>query len=125
MDKSTLFRGTDKNYSNIDINGEAKEELLRAEKSLGVSFFDDEPPETEGDDSDITNNGEGIIAFELDPRTTYGAKTIGTLSSFVFIINQIFGPGVLALPIVFQQGIYILFLFAIMYLSDLILVYFL
>jgi hypothetical protein len=33
-----------------------------------------------------------------------GAKNIGRWGSFVYIINQIFGPGVLAIPIVFQQG---------------------
>jgi len=33
-----------------------------------------------------------------------GNKTLGSFYSFVFIINQIYGPGVLAIPIVFQQG---------------------
>lgn len=33
-----------------------------------------------------------------------GTKTLGNFYSFVFIINQIYGPGVLAIPIVFQQG---------------------
>lgn len=37
-----------------------------------------------------------------------GAKTIGSLSSVVFVVNQIFGPGVLALPI----GITISFCFS-------------
>lgn len=47
-----------------------------------------------------------------------GAKNIGTYGSFVYIINQIFGPGVLAIPIVFQQAgwvatLAILFVFCI------------
>eukprot|EP01114_Cavostelium_apophysatum_P015929 TRINITY_DN4442_c0_g1_i1.p1 TRINITY_DN4442_c0_g1~~TRINITY_DN4442_c0_g1_i1.p1 ORF type:complete len:536 (-),score=111.56 TRINITY_DN4442_c0_g1_i1:48-1655(-) len=33
-----------------------------------------------------------------------GAKNIGKYGSFVYIINQIFGPGVLAIPVVFQQS---------------------
>ncbi|KAL6044765.1 hypothetical protein QOT17_023147 [Balamuthia mandrillaris] len=36
--------------------------------------------------------------------SSLGTKTIGVLSSYVFIINQIYGPGVLAIPIVFQQA---------------------
>lgn len=33
-----------------------------------------------------------------------GEKDLGSLLSFIFIINQIYGPGVLAIPIVFQQS---------------------
>lgn len=33
-----------------------------------------------------------------------GTKSIGGFLSFVFIINQIYGPGVLAIPIVFDQS---------------------
>jgi hypothetical protein len=33
-----------------------------------------------------------------------GGKNIGTYGSFVYIINQIFGPGMVAIPIVLQQG---------------------
>jgi hypothetical protein len=35
---------------------------------------------------------------------TVGKKTLGNFFSFLFIVNQIYGPGVLAIPIVFQQG---------------------
>jgi hypothetical protein len=37
-----------------------------------------------------------------------GGKNIGSFGSFVYVINQIFGPGLVALPIVFQQCNFIL-----------------
>ena len=33
-----------------------------------------------------------------------GTKSLNSFYSIVFIINQIYGPGVLAIPIVFQEG---------------------
>ncbi len=33
-----------------------------------------------------------------------GGKNIGKYGSFVYIVNQIFGPGMLAIPLVLQQG---------------------
>jgi hypothetical protein len=32
-----------------------------------------------------------------------GGKSIGKYGSFVYVVNQIFGPGMVAIPIVFQQ----------------------
>lgn len=33
-----------------------------------------------------------------------GVKSIGTFLSFIFLINQIYGPGVLAIPLVYEQS---------------------
>eukprot|EP00697_Spironema_sp_BW2_P000005 gnl/Spiro4/10027_TR5317_c0_g1_i1.p1 gnl/Spiro4/10027_TR5317_c0_g1~~gnl/Spiro4/10027_TR5317_c0_g1_i1.p1 ORF type:complete len:600 (+),score=99.18 gnl/Spiro4/10027_TR5317_c0_g1_i1:171-1802(+) len=47
----------------------------------------------------------------FDPRDahrrndpTLGTKTIGFVLSVIFIVNQIYGPGVLAIPIIFQES---------------------
>src|SRR3989338_9470617 len=43
-------------------------------------------------------------ALASEEGKALGQKDIGLYSSFVYVINQIFGPGSLALPIVFQQA---------------------
>ncbi|KAN0027876.1 hypothetical protein ACTFIV_009702 [Dictyostelium citrinum] len=42
-----------------------------------------------------------------------GEKTIGQWASFIFIVNQIYGPGVLSIPKVFQQSGWILTTFSL------------
>eukprot|EP00941_MAST-03F_sp_MAST-3F-sp1_P005141 g5141.t1 len=37
-------------------------------------------------------------------QENYGEKTIGTAASYVYLVNQIFGPGVLAIPLVFVKS---------------------
>lgn len=61
----------------------------------------------------MTSNETVVTPTPIEPipqkkseeeKGAVGNKTIGKYGSFVYIINQIFGPGVLAIPIVFQQG---------------------
>ena len=75
------------------------EELIRADASAKAL------EETEQQHLEDEGLDQGVMMIGGDPRTAYGSKTIGSWSSYVFIVNQIFGPGVLALPIVFQEGI--------------------
>ena len=91
---------SDTSRKSIFIHSGSPEPQRRAEKVFEIpSFLDDDFSQ-----HDVEEETEAVMSFESDPTTTYGSKTIGTYSSYVFIINQIFGPGVLALPIVFQQG---------------------
>jgi len=91
---------SDTSRKSIFIHSGSPEPQRRAEKVFEIpSFLDDDFSQ-----HDVEEETEAVMSFESDPTNTYGSKTIGTFSSYVFIINQIFGPGVLALPIVFQQG---------------------
>ena len=45
------------------------------------------------EEEEIVDNEEGGL----------GGKSIGKYGSFVYVVNQIFGPGMVAIPIVFQQ----------------------
>jgi len=63
-----------------------------------------EPYET---DTDALLSAEAVvpdISIAEERGHALGNKTLGRFFSFIFIINQIYGPGVLAIPIVFQQG---------------------
>eukprot|EP01118_Nematostelium_gracile_P003930 TRINITY_DN1462_c0_g1_i2.p1 TRINITY_DN1462_c0_g1~~TRINITY_DN1462_c0_g1_i2.p1 ORF type:complete len:496 (-),score=101.49 TRINITY_DN1462_c0_g1_i2:89-1576(-) len=42
--------------------------------------------------------------IEKEKSDGLGGKNIGTWGSYVYIVNQVFGPGMVALPIVFQQS---------------------
>lgn len=65
---------------------------------------DDSFTQAKETDNLLKLSSEGVKADDHN----VGAKTLGTFYSFVFIINQIYGPGVLAIPIVFQQGGWVL-----------------
>src|ERR1700721_567368 len=45
-----------------------------------------------------------IESIEAPLHPALKNKSLSFFFSFIFIINQIFGPGVLAIPIVFQQS---------------------
>jgi hypothetical protein len=50
-------------------------------------------------------NLEGeTVDLNSEKGHTVGTKSLNSFYSIVFIINQIYGPGVLAIPIVFQEG---------------------
>jgi hypothetical protein len=59
------------------------------------------------DDKPIEQTPVPIMVDEFipDPRAeqSLGTKDINSWLSVIYIINQIYGPGVLAIPIVFQQ----------------------
>lgn len=50
------------------------------------------------------NQDDEVLNIAAEKGDTLGTKSLNTFYSIVFIINQIYGPGVLAIPIVFQQG---------------------
>jgi hypothetical protein len=53
-------------------------------------------------DTESTQIDEGDVD---DPHVRTGdEQTVNNLGSMVFVVNQIYGIGLLALPIVFQQG---------------------
>ena len=54
-----------------------------------------------GDDGDGASLSRPILARV---QSVGGAKTIGTLGSLVLMINNIMGPGMVALPFVFQSS---------------------
>eukprot|EP01102_Stenamoeba_stenopodia_P021176 TRINITY_DN845_c0_g1_i4.p1 TRINITY_DN845_c0_g1~~TRINITY_DN845_c0_g1_i4.p1 ORF type:complete len:552 (+),score=101.86 TRINITY_DN845_c0_g1_i4:287-1942(+) len=82
-------------YSQV---GGEREEFIRSETPYGEEDEIDEPPEEECK----TLGAEQEVVQEKGK--SLGDKKIGNWGSFYFIINQIYGPGVLAIPIVFQQS---------------------
>lgn len=66
----------------------------QGEAGVGVGGVVGEVPET--------------INVAAEKGDSLGTKSLNTFYSIVFIINQIYGPGVLAIPIVFQQGGFVL-----------------
>lgn len=65
----------------------------------------------ESSSSDLSTLGE-VLHGHMAPEESIkeergkslGVKSIGTWLSFIFVINQIYGPGVLAIPLVYQQS---------------------
>jgi amino acid permease len=53
-----------------------------------------------------TVDAEQLLRFNImkEKGHSLGTKRIGIMASFMFVINQIFGPGALAIPIVYQQA---------------------
>eukprot|EP01132_Coremiostelium_polycephalum_P008595 gene8595-10577_t len=45
-----------------------------------------------------------IVSVKKERGHTLGEKSISQWASFIFIVNQIYGPGVLSIPVVFQQS---------------------
>eukprot|EP01113_Clastostelium_recurvatum_P042896 TRINITY_DN7000_c0_g1_i1.p1 TRINITY_DN7000_c0_g1~~TRINITY_DN7000_c0_g1_i1.p1 ORF type:complete len:499 (-),score=171.10 TRINITY_DN7000_c0_g1_i1:74-1570(-) len=59
-------------------------------------------------DDETTEQQDSLVSEEINVHRergqTFGNKSLNTFYSLVFIINQIYGPGVLSIPIVFQQA---------------------
>lgn len=53
--------------------------------------------------SSLDDNEESVDVAQ-EKGHSVGTKSLNSFYSFVFIINQIYGPGVLAIPVVFQEG---------------------
>lgn len=53
---------------------------------------------------ETVNDDDGVPARELKKATNLGKKTIGLLSGIILNVNNLVGPGVLAIPLVFQQA---------------------
>ncbi|EGG16957.1 hypothetical protein DFA_07938 [Cavenderia fasciculata] len=80
-----------------------------------INEYNDEE-EGSYDDHDpliISDNSMGVPTEPLIPQPisikkerghSLGEKSITQLASFIFIVNQIYGPGVLSIPVVFQQA---------------------
>lgn len=68
-------------------------------------YDEDEPHEVRADEFQHAPKPVMEDEFIPDPRAekSLGSKDISTFLSIIYIINQIYGPGVLAIPIVFQQ----------------------
>ncbi|KAF2077551.1 hypothetical protein CYY_001169 [Polysphondylium violaceum] len=61
------------------------------------------------DDSDLQDQHDQILSppikiIKKERGHTLGEKSITQWASFIFIVNQIYGPGVLSIPVVFQQS---------------------
>eukprot|EP01133_Synstelium_polycarpum_P010702 gene10702-12447_t len=60
------------------------------------------------DDSYLGDSVEPLIpadvAVKKERGHSLGEKAITQIGSFIFIVNQIYGPGVLSIPVVFQQA---------------------
>lgn len=65
---------------------------------------DDREPYTETDPILSLPVVEEVINLAEEKGHSVGTKSLNTFYSIVFIINQIYGPGVLAIPAVFQQA---------------------
>ena len=76
---------------------------------INDDFDDDADKEdfTPEDDKEIKQMPAPVMEDEFipDPRAekSLGTKDINLTLSIIYVINQIYGPGVLAIPIVFQQ----------------------
>jgi hypothetical protein len=54
---------------------------------------------------DIMGDVDAEPAPEVFKKSAdFGKKDLGYYLSFIFLVNQIYGPGVLAIPIVFKQA---------------------
>ncbi len=66
----------------------------------------------ESGDRTVYSEGDPLLSVPIkqdaeivaEKGKAIGTKSLNTFYSILFIINQIYGPGVLAIPIVFQQG---------------------
>ena len=58
-------------------------------------------------ETDIMSDTDFTRELNHERGKSLGTKQLGTILSVIFIINQIYGPGVLAIPIVYQQAGYV------------------
>lgn len=58
--------------------------------------------------NEVGEGVENVVDLNEEQGHSVGTKSLNSFYSIVFIINQIYGPGVLAIPIVFQEGMSVL-----------------
>ncbi|KAM9956907.1 hypothetical protein ACTFIR_003642 [Dictyostelium discoideum] len=74
---------------------------------------DSDEPYMESDDPNSPKEPLLHHSLKKERGHSLGEKTIGQWASFIFIVNQIYGPGVLSIPKVFQQSGWILTTFSL------------
>src|SRR5437870_5140067 len=69
-----------------------------------VDTSDDGDVGAEGVANAVASDAAPTAELKEERGKSLGVKSIGTFLSFIFLINQIYGPGVLAIPQVYHQS---------------------
>ncbi|EFA78429.1 hypothetical protein PPL_09081 [Heterostelium album PN500] len=79
-----------------------------------VDVYYEEEEDDGGDETQVLiEGGELLIPKDISIRSerghSLGQKSISTIGSFIFIVNQIYGPGVLSIPVSIDQFFLLIF----------------